>query len=403
MLKNVYTVGYISKFIQNMFQQEPFLNEISVKGEISNCTYQRSSGHIYFTLKDKDGVLKGAIFRGNQASGLKFKLQEGQQVVVTGKIDTFKSQSVYQIIAKSIELDGTGNLYQKLEELKQELQEMGMFDPCYKRPIPKYVRKVGVVTSPTGAVIQDIRNVGFRRNNRVQIILCPAQVQGDGAKESIVSGIQRLEQLDVDVIIVGRGGGSIEDLWAFNERIVAEAIFNCSVPIISAVGHETDFTIADFVADVRAATPSQAAELAIFELEKTQIELAQQKQRLNLAMDRKVKNMRERLSHESTKLNFLSPQRRLDDNRKRLMDFEDKITHRMEWLFQNRKNRLAVLASTLDGYSPAKKISSGYAYLEGNDGKSIKTIAQVKASDEITVHVIDGKIKAVVTEANKNE
>ena len=403
MIKNVYTVGYLSEFIKNMFRHESFLNNISVKGEISNCTYQRSSGHIYFTLKDKDGVLKGAMFRGFQPSGLKFKLQEGQQVIVTGKIDAFEGQSQYQIIARQIELDGTGNLYQKLEELKKELEEMGMFDKQYKRPIPKFVRKIGVVTSPTGAVIQDIRNVGFRRNNHVQIILCPALVQGDGAKESIASGIQRLEQLDVDLIIVGRGGGSIEDLWAFNERIVAEAIFNCSVPVISAVGHETDFTIADFVADARAATPSQAAEMAIFEFDKTKIELAQLKQRMNYSMDRKVKNMRERLAHKSTKLNFLSPQRRLDDNRKKLMDYEDRITRRMELNFQNCKHRLAVLASRLDGYSPAKKISSGYAYLEGSDGKSIKSISQVKQSDEITVHVIDGKIRAVVAEANKNE
>ena len=403
MLKNIYSVGYISQYVKNMFIQEPFLNEISVKGEISNCTYQRSSGHIYFTLKDKDGVLRGALFRGAQASGLKFKLQEGQQVVVTGRIESYPMQSQYQIIAKNIELDGTGNLYQKLEELKKELEEMGMFDSQFKRPIPKYVRKVGVVTSPTGAVIQDIRNVGFRRNNHVQIILCPALVQGDGAKESIVNGIRRLEQLDVDVIIVGRGGGSIEDLWAFNERIVAEAIFNCNVPVISAVGHETDYTIADFVADARAATPSQAAEIAIFEFDKTKIELAQLNQRMNLSMDRKLKNMRERLSHKSTKLNFLSPQRRLDDNRKRLMDFEDRLSRRMEALLQNRKHQLAVLASRLDGYSPTKKISSGYAYLEGPDGKSVKTIAQVKKSDEITVHVIDGKIKAVVMEVDKNE
>ncbi len=402
MLKNVYSVGEVSKFIKNLIRQEPFLNEISIKGEVSNCTYQRGSGHLYFTLKDKDGVLKGAMFRSSQY-GMKFRLQEGQQVIVTGRIDTFEGQSVYQMIASSIELDGAGNLYQRLEELKQELQEMGMFDQCYKRPIPKYVRKVGVVTSATGAVIQDIRNVGFRRNSRVQIILCPALVQGDGAKESIVNAIHRLEQLDVDVMIVGRGGGSIEDLWAFNERMVAEAIFHCRVPVISAVGHETDFTIADFVADARAATPSQAAEMAIFELEQAQLELAQMRVRLNLSMNRKVQNMRERLSHKQTKLNFLSPQRRLDDNRKRLMDIEDKLMYRLDWMFQNRKHRLAVLASTLDGYSPAKKISSGYAYLEGPDGMSVKSITQIKPSDEIKVHVIDGTIKALVTEANKNE
>lgn len=377
------------------------LANISVKGEISNCTYH-STGHIYFTIKDGNGVLKGVMFYGNRKN-LKFRLKEGDQVVVTGSIESYKFSSQYQIIAREIELDGAGNLYLKLEELKKELEEQGMFDPMYKRPIPQYAKRIGVVTSPTGAVIEDIRNVGFRRNPHVQIILCPALVQGDGAKESIVNGIQRLEQLDVDVIIVGRGGGSIEDLWAFNERIVAEAIFHCSVPVISAVGHQTDYTIADLVADKRAATPSQAAELAVFEFMQAKIDLAQKKQRMNLSFNRQIKSMRERLEHKATKLHFLSPKHRLEDNRRRLMDFEEKLRNRMERVFQEKKNYLAILARTLDGYSPAKKISSGYAYLEGNDGKSVKSIAQVNVSDEITVHVIDGKIKAVVTEAIKNE
>lgn len=401
MLKNVYSVGQISEYIANMFAQDFMLKNVSIKGEISNCTYH-STGHIYFTLKDAHGVLKGVMFSGNRKN-LQFRMKEGDQVVVTGTVETYKSTSQYQIKAWSIELDGVGNLYQKLEELKKELEETGMFDDMYKRPIPAYARRIGVVTSPTGAVIEDIRNVGFRRNPHVQIILCPAQVQGEGAKESIVSGIQRLEQLGVDVIIVGRGGGSIEDLWAFNERIVAEAIFNCSVPVISAVGHQTDYTIADMVADKRAATPSQAAEFAVFEFEQTKIALAQMKQRLNLSFVRKINMMRERLEHKVTKLNYLSPKRRLDENRRRLMDFEEKITVNMRYLLQNKKNQLAILARTLDGYSPAKKISSGYAYLEGKDGKSIKSIEQVCVSDEITVHVIDGNIKAVVTEAIRNE
>ena len=401
MLKNVYSVGQISEYISNMFQQDFMLKNVSIKGEVSNCTYH-STGHIYFTLKDKNGVLKGVMFAGNRRN-LQFQLKEGDQVVVTGSIESYKFSSQYQIIARSIELDGTGNLYQKLEELKKELEEQGMFDEMYKRPIPKYVKKIGVVTSPTGAVIEDIRNVSFRRNPNVQIVLCPAQVQGDGAKESIVSGIQRLEQLGVDVIIVGRGGGSIEDLWAFNERLVAEAIFHCSVPVISAVGHQTDYTIADFVADKRAATPSQAAEFAVFEFEQTKIMLAQMRQRMNLSMNRRIRTERERLQHKATKIGFLSPKRRLEENRRRLMDFEEKLSMRMQQNFKEKKNRLAILAQTLDSYSPAKKISSGYAYLEGADGKSIKNVAQVNVSDNITVHVIDGKIKAVITEAIKNE
>lgn len=400
MLNNIYTVGQISEYIANMFQQDFMLKNISIKGEVSNCTYH-STGHIYFTLKDKNGVLKGVMFAGNRKN-LQFHLKEGDQIVVTGSIESYKFSSQYQIIARSIELDGVGNLYQKLEELKKELEELGMFDEMYKRPIPKYTRKIGVVTSPTGAVIEDIRNVGFRRNPHVQIILCPAQVQGDGAKESIVSGIQRLEQLGVDVIIVGRGGGSIEDLWAFNERIVADAIFHCSVPVISAVGHQTDYTIADLVADKRAATPSQAAEFAVFEFEQTKIALAQMKQRLNLSFSRKIYMIRERLEHKTTKLKFLSPKRRLEENRRRLIDFEEKLSGKMQLVYKDKKNRLAILAQTLDGYSPAKKISSGYAYVETAKG-SIKSVDTVHVSDEITVHVSDGRIKAVVTEVNKNE
>lgn len=401
MLKNIYTVGQISEYISNMFREDFMLRNISVKGEVSNCTYH-STGHIYFTIKDGDGVLKGVMFSGSRKN-LKFQLREGDQVVVTGSIEPYKFSSQYQIIARSIEQDGAGDLFMKLEQLKKELEEQGMFDPMYKRPIPKYVTKVGVVTSPTGAVIEDIRNVGFRRNPHVQIILCPAQVQGDIAKDSIVSGIQRLEALGVDVIIVGRGGGSIEDLWAFNERIVAEAIFHCSIPVISAVGHQTDYTIADLVADRRAATPSQAAEMAIFEFAQVKEELVQKKYRMDLSFRRQIKSMRERLDHKATKLQFLSPKRRLEDNRRRLMDFEDKMRNHMSYLLQEKRNQLAILASNLDAYSPAKKISSGYAYLEGADGKSIKSIKGVQTSDEITVHVIDGKIKAVVTEATKNE
>ena len=401
-MKNVYSVGQVSEYIRNMFAQDYMLKNISVKGELSNCTYQKSSGHIYFTLKDANAVLKGVMFKWSQ-SNLKFRLEEGQQVIVTGLIDSYPGGSQYQIKAQSIELDGEGNLYLKLEALKKELEELGMFDEMYKRPIPIFAKKIGVVTSPTGAVIEDIRNVGFRRNPNVQIILCPALVQGDGAKESIVRGIQRLEQLGVDVIIVGRGGGSIEDLWAFNERIVAEAIFNCSVPVISAVGHQTDFTIADYVADRRAATPSQAAEIAVFDYLKTKDDVEKMKHRLNLAMKRQISSTREKLDLKHTKLKFLSPVRRLEDNRRRLADFEEKMLNRMQYILQEKKNRLAILAKTLDGHSPAKKISSGYAYLEGADGKAIKTIDSVKCTDEITVHVIDGKIKATVTEAIKNE
>ena len=242
MMKNVYSVGQVNTYIKNMFAQDFMLQRISVKGEVSNCKYH-TSGHIYFTIKDAAGTLNAVMFAGSR-KGLKFQMKEGDQVVVTGSVEVYERDGKYQIYAREIELDGAGNLYQKFEALKQELEEMGMFAAEYKQPIPPYAMKIGVVTAPTGAAVQDIRNISARRNPFVQLILYPALVQGDGAVESIVNGIHALDALGVDVMIVGRGGGSIEDLWAFNEEEVARAIFECETPVISAVGHETDWTIA---------------------------------------------------------------------------------------------------------------------------------------------------------------
>lgn len=264
MMKNVYSVGQINTYIKNMFAQDFMLNRVSIKGEVSNCKYH-SSGHIYFTLKDASGTIAAIMFAGNRRNGLKFAMKEGDKVVVTGSVEVYERDGKYQLYAREIELDGAGNLYLKFEALKRELEEMGMFAPEYKKPIPRYAKRVGIVTAATGAAVQDIRNIAARRNPYVQLILYPAQVQGDGAVPSIINGIHALDALGVDVMIVGRGGGSIEDLWAFNEEAVARAIFECETPVISAVGHETDTTIADYVADMRAPTPSAAAELAVYD------------------------------------------------------------------------------------------------------------------------------------------
>lgn len=400
MLKNVYTVEQVNKYIKNMFAEDFMMRNICIKGEVSNCKYH-TSGHIYFTLKDASGTISAVMFAGYRR-GLKFQMKEGDKVMVTGSVEVYESAGKYQIYAREIELDGAGNLYLQFEALKKELEEMGMFAQEYKKPIPKFAKTIGIVTAPTGAAIQDIRNIASRRNPYVQLILCPALVQGEGAKESIVRGIQALEQQGVDVIIVGRGGGSIEDLWAFNEECVARAIFDCSIPIISAVGHEVDWTIADFVSDMRAPTPSAAAELAVFDYVSTKQSLLERKLRLERSMKRSVSVARQRLEHEKTKLRFLSPQNRLNENRRRLMDFEEKIADRMTRTWTRKKHELMLLANTLDGLSPVKKISSGYAYVE-TKGKSIKSVAQIQTSDEILVHVADGKMKAVVTEVNKNE
>ena len=400
MLKNVYTVEQVNKYIKNMFAEDFMMRNICIKGEVSNCKYH-TSGHIYFTLKDASGTISAVMFSGYRR-GLRFQMKEGDKVMVTGSVEVYEGAGKYQIYAREIELDGAGNLYLQFEALKKELEEMGMFAPEYKKPIPKFVKTVGVVTAPTGAAIQDIRNIATRRNPYVQLILYPALVQGEGAKESIVRGIQALEQLGVDVIIVGRGGGSIEDLWAFNEECVARAIFDCSIPIISAVGHEVDWTIADFVSDMRAPTPSAAAELAVFDYMLTKQKLREQTLRMERSMGRNIYMARQRLEHEKTKLRLLSPQNRLNENRRRLMDFEEKITDRMTKSWTKKKHELLLLANTLDGLSPVKKISSGYAYVEAK-GKSIKTIAQVDVSDEIKVHVSDGEMKAVITEVTRNE
>ncbi len=400
MLKNVYTVEQVNKYIKNMFLQDFMLHQICIKGEISNCKYH-TSGHIYFTLKDGSGTISAVMFAGYRR-GLKFQMKEGDKVIVTGSVEVYERDGKYQVYAKEIELDGAGNLYLQFEALKKELEEMGMFAQEYKKPIPKYVRTVGIVTAPTGAAIQDIRNIASRRNPNVQLILYPALVQGEGAKESIVHGIQALEQLGVDVIIVGRGGGSIEDLWAFNEEIVARAIFECNVPIISAVGHETDWTIADFVSDLRAPTPSAAAELAVFDYAVTKQKLVENKLRMARSMSRHLYMARQRLEHKRTKLKFLSPMNRLNENRRRLLEFEEKITDRMNKVLTSKKHELMLFANTLEGLSPVKKISSGYAYVESK-GKSIKTVKNVKISDEVLIHVTDGRMKAVITEVSKNE
>lgn len=384
-----------------MFLQDFLLRQVSVKGEVSNCKYH-STGHIYFTLKDKIGTMNAVLFAGYR-KGLKFPMKEGDKVVVTGSIEVYERDGKYQIYAREIELEGIGNLYLQFEARKRELEEMGMFAQEYKRPIPKFAKRVGIVTAPTGAAIQDIRNIASRRNPYVQLILYPSLVQGDGAKESIVNGIHALEFIGVDVIIVGRGGGSIEDLWAFNEEIVARAIFDCSIPVISAVGHETDWTIADFVSDLRAPTPSAAAELAIFDYRLVMQDLLRKKMQLNRCINQKIEQTREYLSHQNTKLMYLSPSHRFHENRRHLIEYERKLREQMQAKLQINRHRLMLLTRTLDAYSPAKKISSGYAYVELEDKGALRSVEQIEETDTIMIHLSDGMVKAVVSQVIKKD
>ena len=390
MTRNVYTVGQVNAYIKNMFTQDYMLSRIYVKGEVSNCKYH-TSGHIYFSLKDESGTIACVMFAG-QRGGLSFRMSEGQQVIVLGSVNVYERNGSYQLYAREIRLDGEGLLYERFQALKKELEEMGMFAPEYKKPIPAFASRIGVVTAPTGAAIRDIMNISSRRNPYVQLILYPAQVQGEGAKESIVRGIFMLEQQDVDVIIVGRGGGSIEDLWAFNEEEVASAIFHCSVPVISAVGHETDTTIADYVADLRAPTPSAAAELAVYDyyqLERTRKEYQLKLLRL---MRQKTEISRLRVREFQTKLKYLHPSNKLREKQQRLIDIEDRMRALMEKKISDTRHRFLLYVERMKGQSPLTKLSQGYAYVQDEEGRALKSIDQVQEGEMLSVHVTDGTI-----------
>jgi len=354
------------------------LSRISVGGEVSNCKYH-SSGHIYFSLKDGSGSLACVMFAG-QRKGLAFAMKNGDRVVVTGSVDVYERDGKYQMYARKITLEGAGILYERFLALKEELEDMGMFAPEYKQPIPSFIKTLGVVTAPTGAVIQDIRNVTARRNPYVQIILYPARVQGEDAAESIVEGIEALDQLGVDVIIVG-----------------------CSTPIISAVGHETDVTIADYVADLRAPTPSAAAELAVFDYRGWQEVLAGYVRRLELSMDSKLEMTRQRLTEKAARLAYLSPENQIREKRMYLLRAEEKLTERMEKKLQMEKTRLYLYVERLRGVSPLEKLQQGLGYMEHDDGTRISSVNQVTVGERMKTYVKDGVIWSNVEKTEHSE
>ena len=398
-MTNVYTVRQVNAYIRNMFTQDFMLNRIYVKGEVSNCKYH-TSGHIYFSLKDESGTIACVMFAG-QRGGLSFHMREGQQIIVLGSVNVYERTGSYQLYAQEIRLDGEGTLYEKYQMLKQELEEMGMFAPEYKKAIPRYAKRIGVVTAPTGAAVRDIMNISARRNPYVQLLLYPAQVQGEGAKESIVRGIRMLETKNVDVIIVGRGGGSIEDLWAFNDECVARAIFDCQVPVISAVGHETDVTIADYVADLRAPTPSAAAELAVWDYRQLQGYLDECRLRMNRSMTGTIRINRLRLKELDVRLSYLHPRHKLQDQQQRLIELEEELRTLMRDRVKEARHRLAIQIEKLNGLSPVRKLNQGFAYVEEADGGVVKSIRQVEKGDELTVYVTDGLIRTSVKAVQK--
>lgn len=395
-IPNVYSVGELNSYLKNMFAQDYLLQKISVRGEVSNCKYH-TSGHIYFTLKDSKGVVDCVMFAGKR-TGLSFRLSEGQQVIVSGSVNLYERDGRYQLYANRIQQEGSGLLYEKFERLKRELEESGMFAQEYKQPIPRFIRTLGVVTAETGAAVRDVIQVARRRNPCVQIVLYPAIVQGAAAAPSIVRGIHALERLGVDVMIVGRGGGSMEDLWAFNEREVAQAVFDCSVPVISAVGHETDFTIIDFVSDKRAPTPSAAAELAVTELREVLGQAEGLEAELKRRMQRRIQEGRRDAGQLELRLKALSPVSRIREKKMMAMNAEERLQEKMNRFLQRRRNLMAVYVERLKGLSPLEKLNSGYSFVVDEGGRNVRSVAQVSPGQKVAVRVSDGRFMAEVTE-----
>ena len=384
-----------------MFTQDYFLQTVFVKGEVSNCKYH-PSGHIYFTLKDSASALNCIMFAGDRR-GLSFRLTEGQQVIAKGSVSVFERDGRYQLYVKEVTLDGAGALYEKYEQLKRELAEEGMFAPEYKQPIQKYIHTLGVVTADTGAAVRDIIQIATRRNPYVQIILYPALVQGASAAPSIVNGIRARARQGVDVMIVGRGGGSIEDLWAFNERMVAQAVFDCTVPIISAVGHETDTTIIDYVSDLRAPTPSAAAELAVTAVSDIDQEILNGQERLYRQKDRVLRRKKQQAEQTEMRLKYLSPANRIREKRTYSIQLEERLENRRQTILRDRRHTLALYIERMKAVSPLEKLNSGFSYVEDTDGKNIRSVTQVREGDSLRIRVSDGMIDTKVEQVQQGD
>lgn len=422
----IFTVSAINKYIHGMFSQDYLLSSVKVEGEISNYKFDQR-GHLYFSLKDENGALSCVMYKFNQQNGIKCRLENGMKCVVTGSVSVYERGGVYQLYAKQIEAKGLGDLFERFEALKQRLGAEGLFDTAHKKPIPAYCRKIGIVTASTGAVIHDIVNVTNRRNPYVQLLLCPSKVQGEGAAEEIAESIQILDSFGMDCIIVGRGGGSMEDLWAFNEEIVARVVYNCSTPVISAVGHETDTTLCDYAADLRAPTPSAAAELAVFDLNETLAALNDCQQKLVQRMNEKLQNKRFQLSGYDSRLQALHPQHRLLKQQQMLENYRNRLKYNMDkkLIFENqrvkqkqnllrqnhqrlqrdfeellagKRHLFALLSQRLDSASPIKRLTGGYVYAATVKGRPLVSVSQVREQDQLTIRTADGKIIANVEE-----
>ena len=391
---NAVTVTQLNKYLKDRFDEDENLGAILVKGEISNFK-NHYTGHLYFTLKDENSLIKCIMFK-SYAERLAFKPKDGMKVMVFGSVSVFERDGVYQIYVKSMMEDGMGDLHEKFEQLKAKLEQEGLFDDTHKKPIPLYPKVVGVLTSQTGAVIRDIINVSTRRNPNVYIRLLPVPVQGPGAAEKIAEKIKVMNEKKLaDVLIIGRGGGSLEDLWPFNEEIVARAIYDSELPIISAVGHETDFTIADFVADLRAPTPSAAAELAVPDVYELKQKINNYQNRYRLALKKKNELMRLRYEKCMKSRVFTDPLRRIRDMDVTVDSYIQRLENKMKIIHKDSQSSYIKLVSKLDTLSPLKTLTRGYSLTE-KDNKIVKSAKELEKDDKVKLKFSDGEKDAII-------
>lgn len=392
----VLSVSQLNFYIKSLVENDPRLNIVFLTGEISNLTDHYRSGHIYLSLKDEKSVIRAVMFAGN-ARNLRFRPMDGMKVICRGRVAVYEPSGQYQLYIEDMQPDGIGALTLAYEQLKQNLAEKGLFDNAHKKPLPKFPKTVGVITSPTGAAVQDIRNILYRRFPCVDIVMCPVLVQGNSAPEQLVRAVKTLDKYNAcDVIIIGRGGGSIEDLWAFNSEELAYAIYDCKIPVISAVGHETDFTICDFVSDMRAPTPSAGAELAVPDKEELMSYYNSQLQYVTSIKDLKIRQCSNSVTDFRRKLSLVSPQSKISEYEKSLADKSNISRKIISEVYNEKSNSVLKLSSKLEGLNPISVLARGYSIAE-KDGEVISSKAQLKKDDEFTLEFSDGKIRATVT------
>ena len=392
------TVTGLNEYIKAKLDQDHILSRVFVKGEISNFVNHYKTGHFYLSLKDEGGVVRAVMFR-QSAQKLNFVPENGMKVICCGRVSSYVKDGQYQLYISDMEPDGIGALYIAFEQLKKKLEAEGLFDPMYKKPLPKYPKKIGIITSPTGAAVRDMINVSGRRFPLANLCLYPSLVQGDGAPAQLIRGIEVFNTLcPVDVIILGRGGGSLEELWAFNDEALARAIFRSNIPIISAVGHETDFSISDFVADLRAPTPSAAAEIALPETGEVKRKLRNVIDRMSLVSENRIKSLRRVLDTLASAPQMQSQMRLVEDRRMALFQLDREIEMKMERILEGKKNALLQNAAKLEALSPLAVMTRGYSALFDDKGHSLKSAKDLKIDSEIAIRLSDGCAKAKVLE-----